>query len=491
MRALPLLLLALAAAPDDAWIAGAVTEALDWEVMPGTDGGEPDPARAVALRTFFKAHPEYRDPARRAALAREACGLEGTEAAHKYLTSPPPRAPVVVEVAAQDWKLFLVHRDQHCTSDDFAWYASEAAEAARTHGAAVEWAGPTNDALVVRAQGREVARIPLSGTGYLLARSGRTPRGTDYGPQELEATFAAYYGPAGKETGAGVPATAAWSLSEAALFGPSADPDARARLLKHLGAPADGAGVPVTEAELRALLGTMDAALTYQVELEAEARPPVAAAAAPAKSSSPPLVSIFLRPENLALARAFRMQHAPALARAAQRHGVREEDLVAILLWQSKLGAATGKYRLVNLLLAESLLLPRAYAAQLAAGAADPGSVHGRRVAASAAAASLKLATHLRFCKAKQLDPVAFLAARSGGVGPAQLTPDAYRFFVDGDGDGHLQLDGFADSIASLANLLEANGYRADRKKGLAGYNAGKTWVAGVMQVADTLARAP
>ena len=145
----------------------------------------------------------------------------------------------------------------------------------------------------------------------------------------------------------------------------------------------------------------------------------------------------------------------------------------------------------MNLLLAESQFLPRAYAAHVSAGASDPSGAHGRRVAAAATQAAVKLAAHLRFCKAKQLDPAAFFAPRGGGVGPAQLTPDAYRYWVDGDGDGHLQLDGFADSIGSLANLLEASGYRVDRKKGLAGYNAGKSWVAGVMQVADALARAP
>lgn len=70
-----------AAAADPPWIADAVAEALDWEVMPGTTEDPDDGTRAAELRTFFLAHPEYADASRRTALSADGCAV-GTEAAH-------------------------------------------------------------------------------------------------------------------------------------------------------------------------------------------------------------------------------------------------------------------------------------------------------------------------------------------------------------------------------------------------------------------------
>lgn len=184
-------------APADlAWLEPAVAEALAWEVMPGTTD-EPDPARADALRAFFLAHPEYGDPARREALAAEACGLGGTEAAHAWLRAPPPREPLVVDVTDEDWKVFVAHAAHHCTSDDWTWYTAEASQEATARGAATAYGTPTHDALVVRRGDVEVARVPLAGQGFLAARAGRDPKPIAYAPTpEVLPELDAYLGPA-------------------------------------------------------------------------------------------------------------------------------------------------------------------------------------------------------------------------------------------------------------------------------------------------------
>lgn len=181
---------------DEAWVDEAVAEALEWEVMPGTSGGEEDPARPAALRAFFLAHPEYRDPEQRARLAREACGLDGTEAAHAYLVNPPPKTPVIVEVSGADWKVMVSHADAHCTSDDWSWYTSEASQAAAARGAVTAYGGAENDVVVVVSAGTELARIPLSGQGWLMARAGREPAEAPYDPSSYGPAFEAYFGPA-------------------------------------------------------------------------------------------------------------------------------------------------------------------------------------------------------------------------------------------------------------------------------------------------------
>lgn len=177
------------------WVDVAVQEALEWEVMPGTTAEEDDGTRAAALRTFFLAHPEYEDPARRAPLAESACGLDGTEAAHEYLVNPPPKVPVVVDVSVEDWKVFATHADRHCTSDDWGWYASESNMAAADRGVTTAHGGPDNDVLIVRRDGVEVARVPLAGQGFLVVRAGAKEQELGYAPTpeilpEMEAYFA-------------------------------------------------------------------------------------------------------------------------------------------------------------------------------------------------------------------------------------------------------------------------------------------------------------
>lgn len=180
---------------DPAWVDAAVQEALDWEIMPGTSGGDEDPARAGALRTFFLAHPEYEDSARRELLAAQACGLDGTEGAHEYLIHPPPKTPVVVEVDGADWRILVPHANAHCTSDDWSWYSNEASEGAIARGAVTSYGGADNDVVLVKSGGAEVARIPLSGQGFLAARAGAEPRDLDYDPSSIEAAMDEYFGP--------------------------------------------------------------------------------------------------------------------------------------------------------------------------------------------------------------------------------------------------------------------------------------------------------
>ena len=165
----------------DAWVEEAVEDALDNEIMPGTTG-EPEPGREDALRAFFQAHPEYRDAERRAPLWEHACGLGGTEEAHEYITNPPPKAPVEVEVEGDDWRVFVAHAAGHCTSDDWGWYTAEATESAQAFGAVTAYGNADTDALVIRSKGKELLRMPLSGKGYIVARASQAPKQLGYDP---------------------------------------------------------------------------------------------------------------------------------------------------------------------------------------------------------------------------------------------------------------------------------------------------------------------
>ncbi len=167
------------------WVDQAVEEALANEIMPGTSGDEDDGTRAAALRKFFEAHPEYQDPARREPLWAHACGL-GTEGAHDYLTNPPPKKEEVVEVTDEDWKVFVAHSGAACTSDDWSWYTHEVSEAAAARGAVLGHGDMDTNMVIVKRNGVEVARAPLTGFGWLALRAGKPPLDIDYDPSNVE-----------------------------------------------------------------------------------------------------------------------------------------------------------------------------------------------------------------------------------------------------------------------------------------------------------------
>jgi hypothetical protein len=184
------------AADEPAWVARAVAEALAWEVMPGTEGPEDDGTRAAALRTFFLAHPEYADPALREKLAAEACGMDGTEEAHTYLTGPRVREPLVVQVQGDAWELLVGHADHHCTSDDWSWYSTETAQEAAARGAATDYGSPKNDVLVVQRDGVELHRYPLKGQAFVMLRAGADLEPLPYQPtSENLPALDRYFGP--------------------------------------------------------------------------------------------------------------------------------------------------------------------------------------------------------------------------------------------------------------------------------------------------------
>ena len=176
----------------EAWLDQAVADALEFETMPGTEPEPTSAAREDELRAFFRAHPEYRDPEERAKLGLHACGLEGVEAAHRYLQDPPPKEPLVIVDDRAAWTVFVAHADNHCTSDDWGWYASEANQAATARGAVIGYAGPENDVVVVQSQGREVARIPVSGQAFVIARAGKAPGTVPYEPGAIEPAIEDY-----------------------------------------------------------------------------------------------------------------------------------------------------------------------------------------------------------------------------------------------------------------------------------------------------------
>jgi membrane-bound lytic murein transglycosylase B len=74
-----------------------------------------------------------------------------------------------------------------------------------------------------------------------------------------------------------------------------------------------------------------------------------------------------------------------------------------------------------------------------------------------------ELEQYLLMTREESLDPLAPLGSYAGAMGIPQFMPSSFnRWAVDGDGDGHRDLwNDWADVFASVANYLDAHGWRA------------------------------
>ena len=138
---------------------------------------------------------------------------------------------------------------------------------------------------------------------------------------------------------------------------------------------------------------------------------------------------------------AFLNQHRPALARAAERFGVPESIVVAIIGIETFFGRVMGNLRTLDVLLTLAFDYTR-----------------------RAPLYREELAQFLLLCREQGIDPVAPRGSYAGAIGLPQFMPGSVRrYAVDFDGDGRVDLAASrADAIGSVANFLAAHGWQRD-----------------------------
>lgn len=180
----------------------------------------------------------------------------------------------------------------------------------------------------------------------------------------------------------------------------------------------------------------------------------------------------FLRPDSVARARRCRDAHDAALRAAEARFGVPAGVVGAILHVETQCGRNTGRravlVQLAKLAMANDPDNVRWNIARHTEGVPGPRrpAVEARvRERASALERTFYPEVVAAFAVASrnQIDPLSITGSGAGAFGLPQFLPSSYlRYAVDGNGDGRVSLYDPDDAIASAANYLRANGWRAD-----------------------------
>ena len=147
--------------------------------------------------------------------------------------------------------------------------------------------------------------------------------------------------------------------------------------------------------------------------------------------------AIFLTPSRIEGGVAFWQEHADTLARAEEQYGVPPQIIVAILGVETRYGAHTGGYRVLDALHTLGFHYPRR------------GEFFREQ-----------LKEFLLFAREEKIQPTMPTGSYAGAMGVPQFMPDSFRTYaVDFDGDGKRDIwNNPDDVIGSVANYFSRKG---------------------------------
>jgi membrane-bound lytic murein transglycosylase B len=148
----------------------------------------------------------------------------------------------------------------------------------------------------------------------------------------------------------------------------------------------------------------------------------------------------FVEPVRIREGVRFWRENGVAVRRAAERYGVPEEIIVAIIGVETRYGRHTGEFRVMDALTTLAFDYPRR-------------AQYFRE----------ELEQFLLLSRELALDPLSWRGSFAGAVGYPQFMPGSIRrHAVDFDGDGRIDLRGSpVDAVGSVARFLADHGWRA------------------------------
>jgi len=147
--------------------------------------------------------------------------------------------------------------------------------------------------------------------------------------------------------------------------------------------------------------------------------------------------NIFIQPSRIQGGVDFWRRHADTLARAEREYGVPPQIIVAILGVETRYGAHTGSYRVLDALHTLGFHYPRR------------GKFFREQ-----------LSHFLRFAREEKILPTLPTGSYAGAMGVPQFMPDSFRIYaIDFDGDGRRDIwNNPQDVIGSVANYFVKKG---------------------------------
>ncbi|MFO1206638.1 MAG: lytic murein transglycosylase B [Burkholderiales bacterium] len=146
----------------------------------------------------------------------------------------------------------------------------------------------------------------------------------------------------------------------------------------------------------------------------------------------------YVNPLRVADGLEFWSDNAATVARASERYGVPQEIIVATLGVETNYGRDTGKFRVLDALYTLAFDWP-------------PRAEYFRG----------ELEQFLLLAREYGIDPLQPRGSYAGAMGIAQFMPSSYRkYAVDFDGSGRPDLSRSADAIGSVANYMNAFGWK-------------------------------
>ena len=174
------------------------------------------------------------------------------------------------------------------------------------------------------------------------------------------------------------------------------------------------------------------------------------------------------------------------ILRAYRQTGVKPEDILAVLNWESKFGEHRGTFSVYQIFMGQICYLPEMEETLYESGAYDAEDVMKRpnalkrleklkkkSVKNMAALISLAMDKHFNFYEIQ--------GSWAGAIGIPQFMPSSMDFAADGDGDGEIDLNNMDDAIFSVATYLQKHGYEEfGAKHAFMAYNPEEMYVRGV-----------
>jgi len=187
----------------------------------------------------------------------------------------------------------------------------------------------------------------------------------------------------------------------------------------------------------------------------------------------------------------FYAKYKDVLDKTYEKTKVHPADIIAIINWESRLGAFTGRQQVIKMFIGQYFFAEKYNDIHVKEGSYELEGAMSRehaqaRIERLKKNALSNLTALLVQAKLKNFDPAQVRGSWAGAIGYPQFMPASMGYALDGNNDGKIDLFTMEDAIASVANYLSQNGYQSKgREYSFRRYNPDAIYAKGVKLYGD------